>query len=191
MTGIIGKKLGMAQIFQAGGNLVAVTYLVCEPNTVWQLKTSEKDGMDAVVLATDKLKKERKTKKFRVLRQFEADADLKQGDEVKADVFKDGDKVTLIAVGKGRGFQGPVRRHNFHVIRKTHGTKYPRHGSTGANSMPRRVMPGLKMAGRMGNNQVTLRNREIILVDADRNLIAVKGPVPGAKNAIVILKKQL
>ncbi len=180
----------MAQIFQEGGSFIPVTYIVCEPNTVHHIKTTEKDGFNAVVLGGEKLSKLRKTKKYRTLRQFHGEGEFKAGDEVKADIFEDGEKVNITAVAKGRGFQGQVRRHNFHVARKTHGTKDPRHGSTGACAMPGRTKPGLKMAGRMGNNQVTLRDREIIKVDVARNLIAIKGPIPGAKDGVVYLTKQ-
>ncbi len=180
----------MAQIFEEGGNFVPVTYVVCEPNTICQVKTQEKDGFDAVVLGGEKLNKPRKTKKFRAISQFHGGSDLKAGDEITADIFADGEKVTITSVSKGKGFQGQVRRHNFTVARKTHGTKDPRHGSTGACAMPGRTKPGLKMAGRMGSDRVTLHDRIVVKVDASRNLIAIKGPIPGAKNSIVYLKKQ-
>ena len=180
----------MAQIFQENGDMVPVTYLLCEPNTVYHVKTKEKDGNDAVVLGAEKLKKERKTKKFRILRELPSTGEEKRGDTVTVDIFEDGEKVTVVGTSKGKGFQGPVKRHNFRVARRTHGTKEPRHGSTGACAMPGRTKPGLKMAGRMGNAKVTLRDRHIIKVDAERNLIAVKGPVPGAINSFVLLKKQ-
>ncbi len=181
----------MAQIFEEGGNFVPVTYIVCEPNVICQIKTTDKDGLDAIVLGAEKLKKERKTKKFRTLCQFAGQGgDLKKGDEIKADLFEDGEKVTVTSVSKGKGFQGQVRRYNFKVARITHGTKDARHGSTGACAMPGRTKPGLKMAGRMGTDQVTLHDRIVVKVDVSRNLIAIKGPIPGAKNSIVYLKKQ-
>lgn len=188
MTGIIGKKLGMSQIFDETGKLITVTYVICEPNEIVQEKTEEKDGINGVVLGFDKLKKERKTKKYRVLKQLNK-MEGKKGDEIKVDVFKEGDEVYVTGTSKGKGFQGPVRRHNFKVARLTHGTKEPRHGSTGACAMPGRTKPGLKMAGHMGSEKVTLRGRKIIKIDPKKNLIAVQGPIPGAKDSIVVLKK--
>lgn len=190
VLGLIGKKLGMGQIFDAQGSVVPVTYIVCEPNVVWQVKDQAKDGLDAVVLGAEKLKKERKTKKFRTLHQFAGSGDFTPGAEIDAGIFAEGEEVTVTGTSKGHGFAGRVERHNFRVIRKTHGTKYARHGSTGANTMPGRTKPGIKMAGRMGNDKVTTHNRQIIKIDVKRQLIAIKGPVPGAKNGIVILKKQ-
>ncbi len=190
MSGIIGKKIGMAQIFLQDGDIVPVTYILCEPNTIHDIKTADKDGVDAIVVGAEKLKKPQKTKKYRILREFHSGAESKKGDEIKVDIFEDEEEITIVSQSKGKGFQGPVRRHNFSVARRTHGTKEPRHGSTGACAMPGRTKPGLKMAGRMGNDKMTLRNRKIIRVDAEKNLIAVKGPVPGAKGSLVLLRKQ-
>lgn len=190
MLGIIGKKVGMAQLFLEDGNIVPVTYISCEPNTVHQVKSNEKDGIDALVLGAEKLKKEKKTKKFKILKEISGSVEAKKGDEVTVKIFEDGENVTVVGVSKGKGFQGPVRRHNFRVARRTHGTKDPRHGSTGACAMPGRSKPGIKMAGRMGNDKTTLRDKTIVRVDSDKNLIAIKGPVPGAKNSFVLLKKQ-
>ncbi len=180
----------MTQVYQEDGSYVPVTFILCEPNTVWQVKSKEKDGVDAIVLGHEKLKKEKKTKKFKLLRELPGSADVSKGDEVNVGTFEDGENVTIIATSKGKGFQGQVRRHNFRVARKTHGTKDPRHGSTGACAMPGRTKPGLKMAGRMGNERVKLRDRTVVRVDQSRNLIAIKGPVPGAKNGNVIIQKQ-
>lgn len=180
----------MAQIFQENGDMVPVTYLLCEPNTIHHVKTEEKDNVSSVVLGAGKLKKEKKTKKFRLLKEFPSTGEEKKGDEITVGIFENGEKVTVVGTSKGKGFQGQVRRHNFSVARKTHGTKDPRHGSTGACAMPGRTKPGIKMAGRMGNDKVTLRNRQIMNVDTNRNLIAVKGPLPGAVNGFVLLKKQ-
>ncbi len=190
MSGIIGKKIGMAQIFEENGDFIPVTYISCEPNTIHQVKTAEKDGVDAVVIGADKLKKEKKTKKFKILREFTGVSEGKKGDTITVDTFNAGDEITVISTSKGKGFQGPVKRHNFSVARRSHGTKEPRHGSTGACAMPGRSKPGIKMAGRMGNDKITLRNRKIVSIDTKRNLIAVKGPVPGGKNGFVLLKKQ-
>ncbi len=181
----------MAQVFEENGTMIPVTYILCEPNIVHQIKEEEKDGVNAIVLGADTLKKEKKTKKYKILREFSASKEeLKKGDTIKTDIFENGEAVTIVSTSKGKGFAGQVRRHNFRVARKTHGTKEARHGSTGACAMPGRSKPGIKMAGRMGNNRVTLRNRTIVNVDTNKNIIAVKGPVPGAKNAYVLLKKQ-
>lgn len=170
--------------------MIPVTYISCEPNVIHYVKTKEKDGANAIVLGAEKLKKEKKTKKFRILKDLPSTGEEKKGDEITVSLFEDGEKVTVVGTSKGKGFQGQVKRHNFAVARRTHGTKEPRHGSTGACAMPGRTKPGIKMAGRMGNDKVTLRDRQIVKVDAERNLIAVKGPVPGAVNGFVLLKKQ-
>jgi large subunit ribosomal protein L3 len=190
VLGIIGKKIGMTQLFLEDGSIVPVTYISCEPNTVHQVKTNEKDGTDAVVLGAEKLKKQKKTKTFQILKEIAGSGEVKKGDDVTVGIFEDGEEVTVIGTSKGKGFQGPVKRHNFRVARRTHGTKDPRHGSTGACAMPGRSKPGIKMAGRMGNDKVTLRDRTIVRIDSDKNLVAVKGPIPGSNNSFVLLKKQ-
>ena len=190
MTGIVGRKIGMAQIFHEDGAMIPVTYILCTPNTVHQKKEADKDGITATVLGFEKLKKEKKTRKYRRLAQFNGSSETKKGDEVTLDIFEEGEKITLVGVSKGKGFTGQVKRHNFSVARETHGTKEARHGSTGACAMPGRTKPGLKMAGRHGNKQLTLRDREVIRIDVSRNIIAVKGPLPGAKDGIILLKKQ-
>jgi large subunit ribosomal protein L3 len=188
MPGIIGKKIGMAQIFEEDGRVVPVTYIFCDQNNVCQIKSKEKDGVDAVVLGFDKRKKEKKTKRYNILRQFSGEIDKKKGESITVELFEGGEKVTVTGKSKGKGFQGPVRRHNFRTARKSHGTKEPRHGSTGAVSG--RPKPGLKMAGRMGNEQVTLRDRKIVCVLPSENIIAIKGAIPGAKDSYVLIKKQ-
>ena len=182
VSGIIGKKIGMAQIFTEDGNLIPVTYVLCEPNTVHFVKE------DAVVLGGEKVKKPTKTKKFKVIREFSPLAEAKKGDEVKVDIFENGEEITVVATSKGKGFTGNVKRHNFKDLRQSHGTKYGRHGSIsfGRN----RLRTGIKLAGKSENDQVTLRDRKVIRVDANRHLIAVLGPIPGAKNGLVLLKKQ-
>ncbi len=192
MKGIIGKKMGMAQVFDENGKVIPVTYLSCEPNTVFDIKTVERDGYSSVVLGSYPLgKKETKTKKFKTLKEFSGDvsSDVVIGSSVDVSIFEEGESVSLVGTSKGKGFQGRVRRHNANVARKSHGTKAIRHGSSGSMCITARSQKGLRMAGRMGNDQVTLRSVEIVRVDAERSIIAVKGPVPGAINSIVFLKK--
>lgn len=192
MNGIIGKKMGMAQVFNENGKVVPVTYLACEPNTVFDIKTEERDGYSSVVLGAGDLgKRATKTKKFRTLKEFSGDvsSDVVIGSSVDVSIFKEGEKVSLVGTSKGKGFQGRVRKHNANVARKSHGTKAIRHGSSGSMCITARSQKGLKMAGRMGNDQVTLRSVEVVRVDAERSIVAVKGPVPGAVNSIVFLKK--
>lgn len=189
MLGIIGKKIGMSQIPLQDG-VAPVTFILTEPNDVVQVKTVDNDGYAAVVLGYDLYKNPTKNKKYKKLKEFPIDesAEYKKGDKVDIGSFKDIKAVTITSVSKGKGFQGPVKRHNFAIARETHGTKEPRHGSTGACAMPGRTKKGQKMAGRMGNDQVTLRNRKVIIVDEVKNVIAIKGPVPGAINTYVYLK---
>ncbi len=172
----------MAQVFTEDGTFVPVTYVLCEPNTVHFVKEN------AVVLGGEKMKKPTKTKKFKTLREFPFLPDAKKGDEIMVDIFENGEDITVVATSKGKGFTGNVKRHNFKDLRQSHGTKYGRHGSIsfGRN----RLRKGMKMAGRSGNDQITLRDRKVIKVDVQRHLIAVLGPIPGGKNGLVLLKKQ-
>lgn len=191
MKGIIGRKIGMAQVFSENGKLVPVTYVRCEPNTVYDIKTDERDGYSSVVLGFESLgNAATKTRKYRVVREVRGSVDgAEKGAAVDVSIFEDGEKISLVGKSKGKGFQGRVRRHNARVARRTHGTKYIRHGSTGSICITGRSQKGLKMSGRMGNDQVTLHNREVVKVDAERNLVAVKGAVPGSINSVVLLKK--
>lgn len=186
---LILKKIGMSQVFTDDGVLIPVTYLFCENNLVTQIKTLDKDGVDAVVLSSFKRKKATKNRNFYKTKQFNGNSNFSKGDLLSVDIFSEGEKVKLTGISKGKGFQGPVKRHNFSVARKTHGTKEPRHGSTGACTMPGRTKPGLKMAGRMGNDKVTIRDVEVVLVEKNINIIAVKGSVPGAINSFVTISK--
>ncbi|MBI5415172.1 50S ribosomal protein L3 [Candidatus Peregrinibacteria bacterium] len=190
MPGIIGKKLGMSQVISDEGLMVPVTYVVCDPNTVFQVRTQEKDGYSAVVLGFEALKKPLKTKKFKTLKEFQfPSAELKVDDTIKVDIFNKDDLVVVTGVSKGKGFQGNVKRHHFKVIRRTHGTKYKRHGSTGQRAMPGRVFKGKRMPGRMGCDTVTLKKKQLLLVDPQRNVLAIKGSLPGAKNSILFIQK--
>ena len=201
---ILATKVGMTQIFDEDGNLTPVTVLQAGPCVVTQVKTAEKDGYSAVQVGfVDKKEKlvakpqkgafekagispKRFVREFR----FEDAENYQVKQEIKADIFAEGDKIDATAISKGKGYQGAIKRHGQHRGPMTHGSKYHRHaGSNGAASDPSRVFPGKKMAGHMGGTQVTVQNLEIVRVDAENNLILVKGAVPGPKKGLVALKE--
>jgi large subunit ribosomal protein L3 len=202
--GIIGRKLGMTQIFDEKGNVIPVTVINAGPCVVTQKKTKEKDGYDAVQLGFSDIE-ERKLNKpekghflkakvsfKRYLKEFRLEnaASMNVGDIITADTFAAGEKVDITGITKGRGFSGVIKRWNAHRLRMTHGTG-PVHrqvGSMGANSDPSRVFKNKKMAGQYGNEQVTTLNLEVVKIDADKNLIAVKGAVPGSRGGIVYIR---
>ena len=202
--GIIGKKLGMTQIFDEAGNVIPVTVLEAGPCVVAQKKTVEKDGYEAVQLGFEDIA-ERKLSKpelghFKAagvtnkkhLKEFRLDdcSVLNVGDTVTAADFAEGEKVDVTGITKGRGFTGVVKRWNAHILKMTHGTG-PIHrqpGSMGSTSTPSRIFKNKIMPGQYGNEQVTVLNLEIAKIDADANLIAVKGAVPGAKGGIVFVR---
>ncbi len=189
MSGIIGKKVGMGQIFQEDGKNIPVTYILCEPNLVVQIKNKDQNNTEGFVLGAFPLKKERKNKKFKVIKQFDLpEQELNKGDIWSIKNLGEIKEINITGTSKGKGYQGPVKRYNFSVARRTHGTKEPRHGSTGACASPGRTKKGLKMAGHMGNVQVTVNNRKVIEIDNENNIIAIKGAVPGAINSTVFLK---
>ena len=202
--GIIGKKLGMTQIFQEDGSAVPVTVIEAGPCAVAQKKTVETDGYDAVQLAFGDVKEKHMTKAEighfkkagvavkKHLKEFrlEGAAEMNVGDVVSADTFAAGDKVDITGITKGRGYSGAVKRWGHHILRMTHGTG-PIHrqvGSMGANSTPSRVFKNKKMAGQYGNETVTVLNLAVVKIDAEKNIIAVKGAVPGAKGGIVFIR---
>src|SRR5271169_5003967 len=206
--GILGRKIGMTQVFRADGQVVPVTVLKAGPCVVVQRKTPATDGYDAVQLglmeyvkkskiskpATGHLKKSgaegvKFQREFR-LDEGSANGDLKPGDRVLVDEFKPKDIVDVIGISKGRGFAGLVKRHHFRGGDATHGSMFHRApGSIGASSFPSRVFPGTRMAGRMGTDRVTVRNLEIIEVDAEDNVILVKGAVPGPNGGYVMVRR--
>jgi large subunit ribosomal protein L3 len=204
MKGIIGKKVGMTQVFDEKGNAVPVTVIQAGPCYVTQVRTADKDGYTAVQLGFGETKPTRLTRgqlghlnrntlpALRHLREFRlrGEDDLKEGDVVKADVFTKGERVDVIGTSKGRGFAGTIKRHGFHRQPKTHGQSDRERapGSVGGTTNPGRTFKGQRMAGRMGNDRVTMQNLEVVVVDADRNLLAVRGSVPGANGGIVIVK---
>ena len=204
--GILGKKIGMTQIFRADGQVVPVTLLKAGPCIVVQRKSPVKDGYDAVQLGLLEFAKPRRiikplaahvkkagaegVKFLRELRLWPGDDDLKMGDRVLVDQFKPLDKVDVIGVSKGRGFAGLVKRHHFRGGDKSHGSMHHRApGSIGASSYPSRVLPGLRMGGHMGVDRVTVRNLEVVEVDVEENVIVVKGAVPGPNGGYVVVRR--
>ncbi|MEI9812508.1 MAG: 50S ribosomal protein L3 [Acidobacteriota bacterium] len=206
--GILGKKIGMTQVFRADGQVVPVTVVKAGPCIVVQRKTPQTDGYDAVQLGLmEYAKASRMTKPalghlkkasadgVKFLREFRLDeipndGDLKAGDRVLADEFKPNQKVDVIGVSKGRGFAGVVRRHHFRGSDETHGSMFHRApGSIGASSFPSRVFPGMRMGGQMGNARATVRNLEIVEVDVEDNVILVKGAVPGPNGGYLVLRR--
>ena len=204
--GILGKKIGMTQVFRPDGQAVPVTLLKAGPCMVVQRKTPTTDGYDAVQLGlvefvkparinkprTGHLKKANVegAKFLRELTLGPGDDDLKPGDQVLVAQFKPKDKVDVIGVSKGRGFAGLVKRHHFRGGADTHGSMFHRApGSIGASSFPSRVLPGMRMAGHMGAGQVTVRNLEVIDVDSEDNVLVVKGAVPGPNGSYVVVRR--
>ena len=204
---ILGKKIGMTQIFLADGRLVPVTVVEAGPCTVTQVKTAEKDGYEAVQVGFGELTEQRAQKlknkpelghfakagvpATRYLREFRLDdiSSLKVGDQIKVDVFAEGDKIDVSGITKGHGFTVVIQRWNQHTGPMSHGSKYHRGvGSLSANSDPSRVFKGKKMAGQYGNEKVTIQNLEVIRVDAERNLLLVKGALPGANGALLFVR---
>jgi large subunit ribosomal protein L3 len=200
--GIIGKKLGMTQVYGDDGKAYALTAIEAGPCTVAQLKTVETDGYNAAQLGfgekgqpkSSKKKKRGKEKvKYSNLRELRLDdiGDIEAGQRVDVSLFKAGDLVNVSGISKGKGFAGTVKRHHFAGGPKTHGQS-DRHrapGSIGSTSTPGRVLKGMRMAGHMGNKQATVLNLEVYQADAERNLLLLKGAVPGAKNSLLLIKK--
>jgi len=194
MSGILGKKLGMTRLLQDDGRVIPITVVQCEPNEVAQVKTVEKDGYPAIVLGFSKLKKPTKTKKFYHLREFKIAeteaANYKKGDAVTLESLKDVQIVKVTSVGKGKGFQGVVKKFHFRGGRASHGSHAHREpGSIGCRAKPGRVEKGKKLPGRMGGNQLTLRNIPVVLLQPEKNIICLKGPVPGPNGTLVIIRK--
>ena len=202
--GILAIKVGMTQIFNENGELVPVTVLQAGPCAVTQVKTVDNDGYDAVQVGfVDKRNKlvskpqkghfekagvsyKRYVREFR----FENAAEYKLADEIKADIFAEGDRVDVTAISKGKGFQGAIKRHGQSRGPMAHGSKYHRHaGSNGSCSDPSRVFKGKRMPGHMGSVQVTVQNLDVVRVDVENNVILVKGAVPGPKKSLVTVKE--
>ena len=201
---ILGKKLGMTQIFDNNGLVVPVTVVEAGPCFVSQVKTVENDGYSAVQLAFGDVREnllskpvlgqlktaEVSAKKY--LKEFKLDnaSELKLGDKITCEVFAEGEYVDVTGTSKGHGYSGTIAKYNFHRHRMTHGNgPVHRHvGSIGANTFPAKVFKGKKMAGRWGNEKVTVQNLKVVKVDADRNILLIKGAIPGAKGSLVSVK---
>jgi large subunit ribosomal protein L3 len=203
--GIIGKKIGMTQLFQESGETVAVTAIQAGPSVVTLVKSRDRDGYDAIQVGfiENKVKQSqlsspekghlRGLENVRYLREFRTDdiSSVKRGDKVDVSFLKQGDLINVIGLSKGKGFAGVVKRHHFSGGPKTHG-QTDRHrapGSIGATTFPGRVLKGQRMAGHMGNGRVTARNLEVIQADPERNLLLVKGAVPGADGGLLVIEK--
>lgn len=192
MSGILGKKVGMTRLFQDDGRVIPITVIHCEPNEVTQVKTVEKDGYPAIVLGFAKLKKPTKTKKFRHLKEFriKEDETYQKGDMMTLEKLQETETVRVIAVSKGKGFQGVVKKYHFHGGPESHGSHHHREpGSVGTRAKPGRVHKGKKLPSRMGHNQITLKKVPIAMLDTEKNLIALKGCIPGPNGALVIISK--
>jgi large subunit ribosomal protein L3 len=201
--GLIGRKVGMTQVFQPDGTMVGVSVLAIEPNTVTKLRTPERDGYSAVQLGTEPVTRKKLSKpeagqlkdlpQVSTIREFRVDdlASYEVGQQVAlADLFADGDLVDVTGVSKGKGFAGPIKRHNFHRGPKTHGSDHHREpGSIGPGTTPGRVYRGLKMAGHMGDERTTVKKVRVVRADTERNLLLVKGSLPGARGSLILVKK--
>ncbi len=191
MTGLLGKKLGMTRVIQDDGRVIPITVLQCDPNTITQIKTVEKDGYPAIVLGFAALKRPTKTKKFYFSREFriKGDENLKKGDLLAIDIFKEGEAVSVTSTSKGKGFQGVIKRWHMAGGPGSHGSHFHREpGSVGARAKPGKILPGKHLPGHMGNEQCTLRT-SIVYIDTAKNLIGIKGGVPGGNNCFVSIKK--
>lgn len=190
MPGIIGKKLGMSQIIEDDGRVIPVTFIKCDPNTVVEVKTKERNGYPAIVLGFDAYKHPSKNQKFKVVKEFRVEKaeDYQKGQTLNLEGLKETKTITVMGTSKGKGFQGVMRRHNFKGGPGSHGSHFHREpGSIGMRAKPGRVLKGHRMAGHMGLSQVTLKNRSVVRLIAEKALIAVKGPVPGAINSYVFI----
>lgn len=204
--GLLGKKLGMTQVFREDGTRVHVTVIEAGPCDILQIRTPEKDGYSALQLGFDSVKEKRATKPLighakkagtgpkRFIREvvYDGEPPLEAGQALGVDVFEGAKKVDVVGISKGKGFQGPMKRWGFRGAPMTHGhTRHRPPGSIGASSFPSRVWKGKKMAGHMGQERVTVQNLEVLKVDKERNLLLVKGAVPGANGEYVIIKKSV
>ncbi|CCQ93483.1 ribosomal protein L3 (BL3) [[Clostridium] ultunense Esp] len=206
MKNILGKKIGMTQVFNEDGVVIPVTVVEAGPLKVIQKKTMENDGYSAIQVGFKDKKENRVNRPLkghfdkvgveykRYIKEFavENTEEFEIGQEIKADIFQVGDKVDVTGTSKGKGTQGPIKRHNYSRGPESHGSKYHRGGGARAAAAdPGRVFKGSKMAGRMGNERVTVQNLEIVRVDGDRNLLLIKGAIPGPKGGLLIIKESV
>jgi len=199
--GLIGRKVGMTQVFEDDGTMVAVSVVSIEPNTVTRLRTTDRDGYTAVQLGTEVAKKLSKPEtgqlkdlpKVATIREFRVDdiGSYEVGQTVAlGDLFAVGDEVDVTGVSKGKGFAGHIKRHNFHRGPTTHGSDHHREpGSIGPGTTPGRVYKGVRMAGHMGDEQVTTKKVRVVRADAEHNLLLVKGSLPGGRNSLILVRK--
>jgi large subunit ribosomal protein L3 len=198
--GLIGRKIGMTQVFQPDGTMVAVSVVVIQPNTVTRLRTTERDGYTAVQLGTDEAKTLTKPElgqlkdlpKVATIREFRIPSvdDYEVGQKLDVSLFAAGELVDVTGISKGRGFAGHIKRHNFHRGPKTHGSDHHRApGSIGPGTTPGRVYKGMRMAGHMGDERVTIKKLRVVRTDPERNLLLVKGTLPGSRNSLIFVKK--
>ncbi len=198
--GLIGRKVGMTQVFQDDGTMVAVSVVAVEPNTVTRLRTPARDGYSAVQLGIEQSKKITRPERGQLrglpplstIREFRVeDVDaFEVGQKLDVSLFAPGDLVDVTGVSKGKGFAGHIKRHHFKRGPKTHGSDHHREpGSIGPGTTPGRVYRGLRMAGHMGDARTTTKKLRVVRTDPERNLILVKGPLPGARNALILVKK--
>lgn len=206
VQGIIGKKVGMTQVYAEDGRALPVTVIEAGPCVVVQRKSTERDGYAAVQLGLVESRKAKRVTKpmqghfekaglppCRVLRELPVadDAEVAVGDKVSVELFAPGDSVNVVGTSKGRGFQGVMKRHNFGGGKASHGSMFHRApGSIGQSAYPSRVLKGMKAAGHMGSDRVTVRNLEVVRVDTDNNLLIVRGSVPGAGGSYVVIRKK-
>ena len=205
MVGLIGKKIGMTQIFDENGKVVPVTLVQAGPCPVIQKKTDEKEGYTAIQIGFEEVKekkvakpqqghfKKHNSKFYRHLREFRLfrGEEFNQGDVLDVNIFKTNEFIKVIGTSKGKGFQGVMKRHGFSGFEQTHGVheSFRGPGSVGQCAQPSRIFKGVKMAGHMGNERVTVKNLKIIKIDTEKNLLMVKGAIPGHNNSIVYLTK--
>jgi large subunit ribosomal protein L3 len=201
IQGYLGKKIGMSQVFDEAGRVIPVTVIEAGPCTVTQIKTKATDGYEAVQLGFGEVRRRNKplsghlkaSRLSRYLREVKADdvTQFQVGQRIGVDIFEPGERVDVIGRSKGQGFAGGVKRHGFAGGPRTHGqsdrTRAP--GSIGAGTFPGRVIKGMKMAGHMGDCRVTVKNLEVVRVDAERNILLLKGGVPGAPNGLLLVRK--
>ncbi len=202
MLGLIGKKVGMTQVFDAQGKLIPVTVIKVEDNVVIANRTDDKNGYSAAVVATGEIKKSQTTKPYAgqfkdvcepkkvVMEMRDFDNEVNVGDKLGVDLFKEVTYVDVTGVSKGKGYQGGMKRYGFGGGRKTHGSKFHRDlGGTAMSSTPAHTFKGHKMAGHMGNEQVTVQNLKLVAVDSEMQVIMVKGAIPGPTDSTVVVKK--
>ena len=199
--GLIGRKVGVTQVFQGDGTMVAVSVLAIQPNTVTRLRTDARDGYTAVQLGTEESKRLNKPDAGQLkglpqvakIREFRVDSvdDYEVGQKIAiADLFADGDLVDVTGVSKGKGFAGHIKRHHFHRGPKSHGSDHHREpGSIGPGTTPGRVYRGVKMAGHMGDETATIKKLRVVRTDSERNLLLVKGSLPGPRGSLILVKK--